>query len=112
MSKIFPKIYLKFDLKYFLKYFHSIFFKVLFVTKQMNSNKYYSTISYNHCNTYSYSYVITVIVYHALRTLASRDAKENIFYIFKHHFIYFTNLFHNPPYILDFYFYIQPNKLI
>ena len=59
MSNIFPKIYLKFD----LKYFHSIVFKVLFVTKQMNSNKYYSTISYNHCNTYSYSYVITVTVY-------------------------------------------------
>ena len=108
MSKIFPKIYLKFD----LKCFHSIVFKVLFVTKQMNSNKYYSIISCIHCNTYSYSYVITVIVYHALRTLASRDAKENIFYIFKHHFIYFTNLFHNPPYIPDFYFYIQPNKLI
>ena len=59
MSKIFPKIYLKFD----LKYFHSIVFKVLFVTKQRNNNKYYSTISCNHCNTYSYSYVITITAY-------------------------------------------------
>ena len=32
------------------------------VTKQMNSNKYYTTTSFLSYNTYSYSHVITVIV--------------------------------------------------
>ena len=59
MSKIFPKIYLKFD----LKCFHSIVFTVLYcvVTKQVNNNNYYYITTFCiSCNTYSYSYVITV----------------------------------------------------
>ena len=34
-----------------------------FVTKQVNSNKYYITTSCIPCNTYSYSYVITITAY-------------------------------------------------
>ena len=61
MSKIFSKIYLKFD----LKFFHSIVFRVYYcvVIKQMNSNKYYIIASCITCNTYFYSYVITVTIY-------------------------------------------------
>ena len=64
MSKIFPKIYVKFD----LKYFHSIIplsseFYYCVITKQMNSNKHYITIFCIPYNIYSYSYIITVIVY-------------------------------------------------
>ena len=29
----------------------------------MNNNKYYITVSFISCNTYTYSYVITIIVY-------------------------------------------------
>ena len=61
MSKIFPKIYLKI----YLKYFHSIVFRFYYcvVIKQMNGNNYYITVHCIPCNTYSYSYVITVTVY-------------------------------------------------
>ena len=59
MSKIFPQVYLKFD----LKYFYSIIFRVLLLSKQMNSNNLYITTSCIPYNIYSYSYIITVIVY-------------------------------------------------
>ena len=36
---------------------------IMFSKKKMNSNKYYITTSFIPCNTHSYSYVITVIVY-------------------------------------------------
>ena len=39
-----------------------------------------------------------------IKTLAFEDAKKRLFYILKHHFIYFTNLFYNSPYILIFMF--------
>ena len=48
MRKIFPKIYLKLYSN---------------VTKQVNNNKYYITTSLIPCNTYLYSYVITITVY-------------------------------------------------
>ena len=58
-------------------------------------------------------------IHGALRALASRDAKKNLFYIIKHHFIYFTNSFYNWPYIPVFIFiynsikkYKLPNKII
>ena len=34
-----------------------------FVTKQVNGNKYYIATSCIPCNTYSYSYVITITIY-------------------------------------------------
>ena len=43
MSKIFPKIYLKFDKKCFLLLSSRLYYCV--VTKQINSNKYYITMS-------------------------------------------------------------------
>ena len=39
-----------------------------------------------------------------LRALAYEDAKKNLSCIFKHYFIYFTNLFYNSPYIQVFIF--------
>ena len=63
MSKIFLKIYLNFEEKNAFIPLSSGFYYYI-VTKQMNSNKYYTTTSFISCNTYSYSHVITVIVYH------------------------------------------------
>ena len=61
MSKIFLKINVKFD----LKCSQYIVYKDLYcvVTKLMNSNEYYITTSCIPYNTYSYSYVIIIIVY-------------------------------------------------
>ena len=41
----------------------SLKFYYCVITKQMNNNKYYITVSFISCNTYTYSYVITIIVY-------------------------------------------------
>ena len=62
-------IWVKYFLKYILILKKNIFiplslrFYYYVVTKQMNSNKYYIITSFISCNTYSYSYVITVTVY-------------------------------------------------
>ena len=49
-------------------------------------------------------YVQCSIMKLGIKTLAFEDAKKRLFYILKHHFIYFTNLFYNSPYILIFMF--------
>ena len=62
MSKIFSKIYFNFEKKITFIPLSSGFYYYVF-PKQMNSNKYYITTYFIPCNTYSYSYVITVTVY-------------------------------------------------
>ena len=62
MSKIFPKIYFNFEKKNAFIPLSPGFYYYVF-PKQMNSNMYYITTSFIPCNTYSYSYVITVTIY-------------------------------------------------
>ena len=41
----------------------SLKFYYCVIIKQMNNNKYYITASFIPCNTYTYSYIITITVY-------------------------------------------------